>query len=876
MSLPNKFEPKVSEKLIQDIWETNETYKWDANSQTEPFIVDTPPPTVSGSLHLGHVFSYTQTDIVTRFQRMIGKNVFYPMGWDDNGLPTERRVQNFFGIKCNPNVKDQESFQLNYNFDPKKDQILEVSRKDFIAACVELTTKDEVAYEAMWRRLGLSVDWNETYSTINAHSQKISQLSFLDLATKNQVYNLESPTMWDVDFQSAIAQAELEDRERPGAFHDLKFQMESGEEFIIATTRPELLPACIAVVAHPSDERYQKFFGKTAITPLFHAPVPVLASEHAEPEKGSGMMMICTFGDINDVQWWKQSGLPIKQVINLQGIIRPITFGEDAFLSQNPDLANKNYQQLTGLYLKQAQKKIVELLASPESSVDGKSAALVGEPKTITHSVKFYEKGDRPLEFIPTRQWFIKTLDHKEALLEQGMKINWHPEHMRVRYENWVKGLNQDWCVSRQRYFGVPFPVWYPINALGEVNYLTPIYAEIKDLPVDPMSQVPPGYLESQRGQASGFVGDPDVMDTWATSSMTPQLASHWGTDEKRHKKLFPANIRPQAHEIIRTWAFYTIVKSWQHSGEIPWKDILISGWVLDPERKKMSKSKGNVITPETLFDEYSPDAIRYWTAKARLGADTAIEEAVFKMGGKLCTKIFNASKFVLMQFERIGLNIKDYNLSDVNCELDRALIANLQSVITESSKSLENFEYTTALKLIEDAFWDFCDNYLELVKVRSYQDEDNAERKSAMAALAWSLKTFLKLFAPYVPYVTEEVWQESFKDASHPAIHKSSWPTVDEANTVLKPSYAMAYTSATEVISKVRGVKTASQKSLKWEIAELNISCSIEAKQALESVINDLRQAANVKDQGLIFSPSSNQAGNLEITVILSESWGQ
>ena len=540
MPLAKKYIALEVEEAIQKFWEEKNFFAWNPGiAREDTFVVDTPPPTVSGSLHIGHVFSYTQTDIVTRYQRMKGKNIFYPIGWDDNGLPTERRVQNYFGIRCNSEIPYDPDWEVNHDFNPKKDKPIEISRRNFVEACEILTEIDEKVYEQTFKRLGLSIDWNQTYSTIDKHCQKISQASFLDLVKKGIVYNHESPTMWDVGFQSAIAQAELEDREIPGAYYDLEFGIDdSNETFIISTTRPELLPACIAVVAHPEDERYKNLFGKKAVTPLFHAPVSICPSEHADPEKGSGIMMVCTFGDIADVDWWEQSGLPIKQIIGRNGRLAEVEYGEEPFTSLKPEVSKKNYKELEGLRVKQAHRKIAELLQEEGSSVCGTKKALVSDPKPITHPVKFYEKGDLPLEFVSTRQWYIKTLDSKEKLIEQGKKIKWHPEHMFSRYENWVNGLNQDWCISRQRYFGVPFPVWYKLDEDSNPDFENPIYAE--SLPVDPQIEIPSGFTEDQRNQPNGFMGDPDIMDTWATSSLTPQISSHWLSDEQRHKKLFP------------------------------------------------------------------------------------------------------------------------------------------------------------------------------------------------------------------------------------------------------------------------------------------------------------------------------------------------
>ncbi|MFO0417756.1 MAG: valine--tRNA ligase, partial [Pseudomonadota bacterium] len=717
--IPEKYEHQSVEQRWIKAWDESGVYRWDeSKGRDQNFVIDTPPPTVSGSLHLGHVFSYTQTDVIARYQRMRGKNISYPMGWDDNGLPTERRVQNVYNIQCNPNVSYKADW-IPTKIDPnskEKRQAEEVSRRNFVEACERLTAEDEVAFENLWRQLGLSIDWSRTYSTVGKMCRHLSQLSFLDLASKDQVYSVEAPTMWDVDFRSAVAQAEVEDREVPGAFHDIRFDVEGGGSFVISTTRPELLPACIAVVAHPDDQRYKPLFGKFAVTPLFRARVPILPAEHADPEKGSGILMVCTFGDANDVEWWKRSGLAARPIISPRGSIREVEFGVAPFDSLEPALAKGNFQKLSGLDIRKAKKVIVEMLAEAGSAADGVGTALQGEPRSIQHSVKFYEKGDRPLEFITTRQWFIKTVSHKAALIEQGRKINWHPEYMLHRYENWVEGLNSDWCISRQRFFGVPFPVWYPINANGEPQYDQPILADQSTLPVDPYVDLPPGYSAEQRGKPGGFIGDPDVMDTWATSSLTPQIQSQWGLNPERHSKLFPMDMRPQAHEIIRTWAFSTIVKAWMHENEIPWRNIVISGWVLDPERKKMSKSKGNVITPDALLAEYSSDAVRYWAGRARLGSDTACDPAVFKIGSKLVVKLFNASRFVLMQ-----LTDPVPGVDKIVHPLDRAMVSSLAEVVRGATSAFEQFEYAQALQLTEERFWHFCDHYVELVKGRSY-----------------------------------------------------------------------------------------------------------------------------------------------------------
>lgn len=852
MELPKKYNHDEIEKKWRANWEDQGVYKWDPTQPREnTFSVDTPPPTVSGSLHIGHVFSYTQTDVQARYNRMKGKNVFYPMGWDDNGLPTERRVQNVFGINCDP----QQPYDPSWSASPakkdlKRSDFQNVSRKNFIEACEKLTQEDEKAFEEMWRHLALSVDWEQQYATIDPHCQKISQLSFLDLVEKGYVYQTESPTMWDVDFQTAVAQAEIEDRERPGAYHDIRFDVEDGSNFIISTTRPELLPACIAVVAHPDDERYKPFFGKYAITPLFKAKVPILPAEHADPEKGTGILMVCTFGDVNDVEWWKHSNLPLKQIIGRNGCLVDVAWGETPFVTEDAKMAQENYAQLTGSFVKKAQKQIVELLQA-----DG---ALVKEPEAISHPVKFYEKGDSPIEFIPTRQWFIKILDHKKELLEQGRKIEWHPAFMKSRYDNWVEGLNQDWCISRQRYFGVPFPVWYPLNASGEPNYDAPIYASKEQLPCDPQIDCPAGFSEEQRHQANGFMADPDVMDTWATSSLTPQLMSHWTLDETKHASVFPYDIRPQSHEIIRTWAFYTIAKAWMHEGQIPWKHVAISGWVLDPDRKKMSKSKGNVVTPSHLLEEFSADAVRYWATKAKLGSDTAFDEGVFGIGKKLVTKLFNASKFVMMQIAEADT----LSVSDITEPLDRAQVDELRELIAFSTKAFDKLDYAAVLEKSESSFWKFCDHYIELVKVRAYREEDEAKKRSAQATLEYSLKTYLRLLAPFIPYITDEVWSWRFSSESS-SIHRATWPELSETESLDREPVS-TLNLAIDILSEVRGAKTQAQKGMKHPVEKLEVVLPEAELTVFQTISDDCIRAGSIE----ALSAVSGSERSIQITL--------
>jgi len=860
--LPQSYEPEKAERRWAERWESEGVYRWDpARRRDETFVVDTPPPTVSGSLHIGHVFSYTHADLIARFQRMRGKNVAFPIGWDDNGLPTERRVQIVLGLR--PNTKLAYDPHWKPRRAKKPDEPLEdVSPQNFIEACKLVMSEDEAVFEALWRRLGLSYDWTQLYRTIADHPRRIAQLSFLDLYAKREAYSKFAPTMWDVDDQTAVAQAETEDREQPGAYHDLRFSVSGGGELTISTTRPELLGACVAVVAHPEDERYRALFGKTARTPLFHAAVPILASAHADPEKGTGILMVCTFGDQADVEFWRAQSLPLRQLIGPDGRMRRVVFGEAPFASEDPARARAAWAELEGKTVKQARAKIVELLRA-----DG---ALVGEPRAITHPVKFYERGSRPLEFLPTRQWFVRILVHREALLEQGRKMAWHPAHMRARYENWVQGLNQDWCVSRQRFSGVPFPVWYRLDARGQPDHERPLLARAEDLPVDPRLQSPPGYSESQRGQPGGFVGDPDVMDTWATSSMSPQIMSHWTLDPARHAKLFPMDMRPQAHEIIRTWLFYTVVKAYLHEREIPWKHIVISGWILDPDRKKMSKSKGNVTTPAHLLDQHSADAVRYWAARARLGVDTTFDEQVMKLGKRLATKLVNAARFAILQLERAGATPETHPSSAISHPLDVDFAARLYELVARATTSFEEFEYAAALQATEEAFWDFCDNYLEIVKVRAYAESPSPEQRSALATLQLALRVFLRLFAPALPFVSDEIWSWRFAAAAGGrSIHSGPWPSAEEFTGIPLERAGRAYAAACEISMRIRGAKTSAKKSLRWPVARLEVRGADPDLAALRTVLSDVLAAGVVDTARCRLSPGPPSDGAIFATEV-------
>ena len=808
-------------------WDDEAVYRFDRTATREQvYSIDTPPPTVSGSLHIGHVFSYTHADLIARFQRMSGKQVFYPMGWDDNGLPTERRVENYFGVRCDPSLPYDPDFVA-----PEKpaEQKVSISRKNFVELCHRLTAADEEVFKNLWRHLGVSIDWSLEYSTISAHAQAVSQRAFLAMLSRGEVYSSEAPTLWDVDFRTAVSQAELEDRERPGNYHRIAFARGDGQGRVeIETTRPELLASCVALVAHPDDARYQPLFGSTVVTPLFHVEVPVVAHELADPEKGSGIAMICTFGDVTDVTWWREFSLPTRALIGRDGRFLPADFGAEDWPSRDPEAAHRFYDQLEGRTVNQVRATVVDALRE--------SGELIGELRPITHPVKFYEKGERPLEIVTSRQWFVSTLEHREELLARGEQLRWHPDFMKHRYKSWVEGLNVDWNISRQRFFGVPFPVWYRLDENGVVDFDHPLVAELASLPVDPSSDPAPGFDESQRNQPGGFIGDPDVMDTWATSSLSPQIAGHWGTD--LFERIFPMDLRPQAHEIIRTWLFSTVVRSHFEHDSLPFTNALISGWVLDPDRKKMSKSVGNVVTPMPLLELHGADALRYWAASGRPGTDTAIDEGQMKIGRRLAIKVLNVSKFVLGRLEQAPI----VGAADVSEAIDRDLLATLAGLVADATAAFENYDYARALERSEAFFWSFCDDYVELAKTRAYGDPSDPATRSAHATLALTLSTLQRLFAPFLPFVTEEVWRWWHDDS----VHLAAWPTLSELGDA--PRATDAYAAVGQVLEAVRREKSTQKVSQRKEVAELVVAGPGELLETIQLGQRDLVDAGGVR----------------------------
>ena len=751
--LPDKVGVDGLEDKWRAVWDEDGTYKFrNTRDRKAVYSIDTPPPTVSGSLHVGHVFSYTHTDVIARYKRMRGYDVFYPMGWDDNGLPTERRVQNYYGVRVDVSLPYDPDFKPPFEgTDGKKidakDQV-PISRKNFIELCEKLTAEDEKLFEALWRKLGLSIDWSQTYHTIGQHPRRVAQKAFLRNLARGEAYQQDAPGLWDVTFQTAVAQAELESREYPGFYHKVAFRFEDGTPIYIETTRPELLAACTSLIANPNDERYKQYFGQEVYSPLFKVKVPILAHPAAEMDKGAGIAMCCTFGDVTDVEWWRDLKLPTRPIIQRNGRI----------VMDTPDwitdpAGREVFAETAGKTTFSARKVIVDKLRE--------SGDLDGEPTPTKRMTNFYEKGDKPLEIVTSRQWYLKNggTDEKlnAELIERGKELNFHPDFMRVRYENWVHGLNGDWLISRQRFFGVPFPLWYPVNASGEPDYDRPITPSEDRLPIDPTIDVPEGYDESQRDVPGGFTAEKDIMDTWATSSVTPQIVTHWAEPDEASQALFkstfPMDLRPQGQDIIRTWLFSTVDRAHLENKCLPWAHATLSGWILDPDHKKMSKSKGNVVVPNEPIESY---------------------------------------------------------------------------------------------------FWQFCDDYIELVKNRAYGTPDEqgnvpSEKavKSARTALGLGLDAFARLLAPYLPYASEEVW--SWMHAGSGSVHRAAWPVVDpyvEAATGASPELL---TWAGKAVEQLRKIKSEAKVSMKTPILSVALSAAAEGVDAIHAALGDIAQAGRV-----------------------------
>ena len=767
-NLPKRYDPAECEKKWQQYWEEKQVYRCDLDNDNPVYSIDTPPPTVSGDLHMGHCYSYSQPDFYARFYRMIGYNVFYPMGFDDNGLPTERLVENRLGITPDG-----------------------VGTDTFIREIVKISRELEENYEQLWKKLGLSVDWGHVYTTNSRESRKAAQYSFIDLYRKKRIYRSSSPSIWCPACRTAIAHAEVADLNRETTMITIPFGLNTGENILIATTRPELLPACVAVFVNPDDSRYRDLIGKTAITPLFNQQVPILGDEKADPEKGTGIVMCCTFGDTTDIKWWREHNLPIIGIIGMDGIL------------------NDQAGILAGLDIRSARRKIIEELRNQN---------LVMDETAVSQTVSVHERCDTPVEYVETKQWFVKVMDRKEELLEAGRKIHWHPGYMLSRYEDWVNNLEWDWCISRQRYHGVPFPLWY-CSECGSV-----ILAEDSKLPVNPNMQSPSKPCECG---SNSFVPETAVMDTWMTSSMTPQIAGKWLDMGNTFDKVFPMSLRVQAHDIIRTWTFYTIVKSLYHFGKIPWTDIGISGHGLSPEGHKVSKSRAiNVSDPPAVMEKYSADAVRYWAASSRLGEDSMINEDKIAAGQKLVTKLWNVARFS-------SPFILDYRLLETTPSLlptDSWVLTELQQLIIDVSDSYNNYDHLAVKNRIEGYFWNtITDNYLEMVKGRLYdQPEGSVEKESARYTLYTVLQTVVKLLAPMMPYISEEIYQLLFKkNEGINSIHLVNWPTVKPELVDGRAEYVGE--SLVEIATQVRRYKSEKQLPINSPLQSITITISSE-----------------------------------------------
>ena len=779
---------------------------------------------------------------------MRGKAVFYPIGWDDNGLPTERRVQNYFHVRCDPALRYDPSFVPP---DRPAGEPVRISRRNFVELCERLTGLDEQSFEQVWRRLGLSVDWSTQYQTIGENARALSQRAFLRNLARGQAYLAEGPTLWDVSFQTAVAQAELEDREVAGSYVRLGFRRPDGGAVAVATTRPELLPACVALVAHPGDERYAALAGTTVTSPLFGVPVPVRTHPLADPGKGTGIAMVCTFGDTADVTWWRDLDLETRPLLGPDG---RLLASPPPGITSRPGRAA--YQRLAGATVAQARTRITALAAA--------AGDLLGEPEPVVHPVKFYEKGDTPLEIITTRQWYLRSGGRdprlRDALLARGQEITWHPAHMRARYENWVNGLAGDWPVSRQRFSGVPIPVWYPLDDDGRPRYDSPLTPDENRLPADPAAEPPPGYAEEQRGRPGGFAADPDVLDTWATSSLTPQIAARAASGPALDR-IFPMDMRPQAHEIIRTWLFYTVLRAHDEYGVAPWRHAAISGWILDPDRKKMSKSRGNVVTPMDSLRQHGSDAARYWAASGRLGTDMVFDPAQLRVGRRLAIKLLNAARFVLSLAPGEGVQRDGEGgaatgrgagpgTADalVTEPLDQAMLGRLADVVAGCTEAFGNYDHARALHDTEAFFWFFCDDYLELVKSRAYGEHGPRAAASAHAALRAALSVLLRLFAPVLPFVTEEAWSW-WQEGS---IHQASWPDPGGLRAAAGAVDPGLLGAASDAIAAVRAAKSAVRLSMRAPVRSLIISASEHDLPKIRAVLADV-QAAGQIDQVLL-----------------------
>lgn len=782
--LDGKYDFRVSEKKWQDYWEENDIYAYEKESLKPTYSIDTPPPTVNGKIHMGHLSSYTHFECMARHHRMEGDNVYFPFGFDDNGLPTERYVEKTHKVKA-----------------------YEMPRQDFINLCLDTTKELEKEFAALYRSAGFSCNLKKTYSSISPNTQKISQKSFLDLYKKGFIYHAESPALWCTECRTAVAQSELEDKDIESTFNYIKFYIAGTNDYVVvATTRPEMLPACDCVFINPNDEKNKYLLGKNLVVPHFGFEVPVLTDELVDMEKGSGIVMCCTFGDTVDKEWQRKHNLPIKEAFNNAGRMNEIA-GEFA-----------------GMKITQARQAIIEKL---------KEEDLLIKQDNLTHAVSTHERCGTPIEIVVKKQWFIDVLSHKDELLKAGYDLKWHPETMRARYINWVENLQWNWCISRQRFYGVPFPVWYCKNC-GK-----PMFADEQDLPVDPCVSSPKHACECG---STEFEPERDVMDTWATSSLTPQISTDIVTGKGFSDEMVPMSLRPNAHDNIRVWDFYTIVKSLYHFGKLPWKDLMISGYVTSPDGSKLSKRSGNnKNSPQEILAQYSADVTRYWASSLSLGKDTAFSLISFDSGKKLVNKIWNASKFVLSF-------LADYEDKEVDLlPVDKWIVEEYKALYASFVKHLDNYEICLGLNELERFFWNFCDNYIEIVKRRLYNPDvfGLKGQQSGQRACYLVLLGMLKMFSPFLPHITEEIYQAYYaKKENQPSIHVSSYLNLGEVDdkTLLDKGEVL-----TEIVSDIRGYKSENKISLKTVISSLEITLPAQQLDFVKACEQDLKGVGSI-----------------------------
>ncbi len=773
--LDKKYNAKEKEGKWLEYWKANKIYEFKPDKR-KIFSIDTPPPTVNGKIHIGHIFSYSQTEMIARYKRLRGYNIFYPFGFDDNGLPSERLVEKEQGKKAH-----------------------EIGREEFSKLCYKTTDKYEEEFQTLFSKMGVGTDWDIHYKTVSPSTIKISQMSFLDLVEKKHCYHKESPALWCNECLTSIAQAELETKTIKTTFNYVNFKtVEDGEEFTIATTRPELLPAIVCVFVNPNDEKHKSLIGKTAHIPVIDVEVPIMADDKVAIDKGTGIVMCCTFGDQTDIEWWKKYHLPLKYIFTDDGKI----------IDEVPTYG--------GMKIKEARKKIIE---------DLQRGGYVVKIEELEHEVQTHERCGKEVEYSVMKQWFIDIMNHKNDFLKIGNDINWYPEHMHTRYEEWVNNIAWDWCISRQRYFGVPFPVWY-CKKCGE-----PIFAKKEDLPVNPLMDRP-RIKECPKCNGKEFIPETDVMDTWATSSVTPLINMRYGEKENYEDILKPMSIRTNASDIIRTWDFYTIVKSFYHFGQRPWDNVMISGFVMANKGEKISKSKRNSkVEPIELIDQYSADVIRYWAGSGRLGTDIVFSEETLLRGKKLVNKIWNVSKFIEMHLQ----DYEDKEFNDFEY-IDKWILGAFQEMEKGFIKYLDEYEVGLAFNHLEKFFWNFCDNYIEIVKHRLYRPEEFGKipRYSGQKTIYTILYKLLQDFSIYFPFITEDIYQELYHDKK--SIHITEIkPFEFEFSREVKNGNDII-----DIISQARGEKSNKNVSLKTPIKNLHLSLNKELKKAIDLSIKD------------------------------------